>query len=102
MEQRYVASFVFGILGEECEREKCYLSNISVLSSVNHATIAAFFTDSLQVLCPSQFQYENVLLICTDAAPYMMKAINGLQVLFPQDDPRNVLSSWIAKSCRTG
>ncbi|XP_076043866.1 uncharacterized protein LOC143026958 [Oratosquilla oratoria] len=82
-EQRYIACFVFGILGEEAERDKCYLANIAILSSVNHASIAGFFNDSLQVLWPSQIKYENVLLVCTDAAPYMIKSMNGLQVLFP-------------------
>lgn len=84
VEQRYIACFVFGILGEESERDKCYLANIAILSSVNHASIAGFFNDSLQVLWPSQIKYENVLLVCTDAAPYMIKSMNGLQVLFPK------------------
>ena len=32
VEQRYVACFVFSILGVEEEKRKCYLSNVSVLA----------------------------------------------------------------------
>ena len=49
-EQRYVACFVFGILGEEKERPKCYLGNMAQLEPVNHSTIAASVNDSLSVL----------------------------------------------------
>ena len=78
MEQRYVACFVFGILGKEEERSKCYVGNMAELKSVNHSTIAAFFIDSLHVLWPQQILYENVLIATTDAAPYMYKAMRGL------------------------
>ena len=84
VEQRYVAYFVFGILGVEEERLKYYLSNVSVLSKVNHSTMAAFFNDSLQCLWGGQMQYENVLLVVTDAAPYMVKSMNGLKSLYPK------------------
>lgn len=84
VEQRYVACFVFGILGEEVERLKCYLGNVAELKSVNHSTIAAFFNDSLHVLWPQQILYENVLIATTDAAPYMCKAMRGLQVMYPK------------------
>ena len=70
VEQRYVACFVFGILGVEGERKKCYLSNVSALSKVYHNTLAAFFTDSLFSLWGGQMQYENVLLVVTDGKSY--------------------------------
>ena len=54
------------------------------LQSVNHSTIAAFFSDLLKVLWPNQILYENVLAVTTDIAPYMCKAMRGLQVLFPK------------------
>ena len=54
------------------------------LESVNHSTIAAFFNDSLTVLWPNQVLYNNVFIVATDAAPYMCKAMKGLQVLFPK------------------
>ena len=36
------------------------------------------------MLRPQKIQYENVLLVCTDAAPYMVKCMKGLQTLYPK------------------
>lgn len=51
-EQRMVASFVFGIL-EEGEKETSYLLNIAHIEKANASSMAAFFTDSLQILWPN-------------------------------------------------
>ncbi|XP_063610355.1 uncharacterized protein LOC134785688 [Penaeus indicus] len=84
VEQRFVACFVLGILGEEDERDKCYLGNMALLDAVNHSTIAAFFNESLLQLWPDQILYHNILVVTTDAAPYMLKAMRGLNVLYPK------------------
>ncbi|KAG7178010.1 CGG triplet repeat-binding protein 1-like 4 [Homarus americanus] len=76
---RCVANFVFGTLGPE-ERDKSYLLNLKVLDKVNHSTMAAFFTDALGLLWEDGIKYDRVLLVCTDAAPYMA----GLEILFPK------------------
>ena len=83
-EQRHVSCFVFGILGDEEERNKCYLGNMAQLESVNHSTIAAFVNDFLSLLWPTQIMYQNVLIMVTDAVAYMSKAMRGLQVLYPK------------------
>lgn len=111
-EQRMVANFVFGILDDENERGKSYLFNAAVLERTNANTIATFFTDSLMLLWPSgnlfipvtlytyflcmnvEFNsvylsiegilYENVLIVATDAAAYMLAAMRSLAVLFPK------------------
>ena len=36
------------------------------------------------MLWPNKVERENVLLFLTDAAPYMVKAAKGLQVLYPK------------------
>ena len=84
VDQRYIACFIFGVLGVEEEREKCYLANVAVLPKVNHYTISAFFNNSLLAIWPTEIKYENVLLVCTDAAAYMIKSMAGLQVLYPK------------------
>ncbi|KAG7156242.1 hypothetical protein Hamer_G005951 [Homarus americanus] len=61
VDARCVANFVFGILGPEEERDKSYLLNLKVLD-----------------------KYDRVLLVCTDAAPYMVKCMAGLEILFPK------------------
>ncbi|KAG7160353.1 CGG triplet repeat-binding protein 1-like 3, partial [Homarus americanus] len=55
-----------------------------VLDKVNHSTMAAFFTDSLGLLWVDGIKYDRVLLVCTDAAPYMIKCMAGLEILFPK------------------
>lgn len=85
VDERCVANFVFGILGPEEERDKSmYLLNLKVLDKVNHSTVAAFFTDSLGILWVDGIKYDRVLLACTDAAPYMVKCMTGLEILFPK------------------
>lgn len=84
VEQRCVVNFVFGVLGVQEERDKSYLLTLKVLDRVNHSTIAAFFNDCLNLLWPDGILYDRVLLAVTDAAPYMCKALGGLQVLYPK------------------
>ena len=47
---RYVAYFVFGILGVGHEKKKRYLGYEAVFEKVNHATASAFINGSLQLL----------------------------------------------------
>lgn len=49
-EQRYVANFVFGVLGVEYEQGRSYLFSSTVLQSANQSTIAAFFDELLKEL----------------------------------------------------
>lgn len=49
-EQRFLANFVFGILGEEQERGRSYLFASKVLEVTNNTTIATFFDETLRVL----------------------------------------------------
>jgi len=78
---RYVANAVVGILSSNKEDCKVYLVNSQILEKVNHNTIAAFFDDSLKLISEN-FDRSKVLLLVTDAAPYMIKAARGLQVLY--------------------
>ena len=82
VEGRYVACFVLGILGIEEERSKCYVGNVAELERVNHISISAFFKNSLHLLRPEQILYNNVLLVCTDAAAYMIHAMGNFEGLY--------------------
>ena len=64
------------------KRDICYLVSIVVLDKVNHSTVSAFFVDSLKVIWPDRILY-NILVVRTDAATYMCKAMSGLKVSFP-------------------
>ena len=68
VEQRCIVNFVFGVLGEETEKGKCYLLNVGV-----QPLICCWFLQRL--LWPTKLLYENVLFVCTDAALYMCKAM---------------------------
>lgn len=54
-EQRYIANFVFGVLGVADERDKSYLFAIKVLNVTNNSTIATFFDESLKDLGKSSY-----------------------------------------------
>lgn len=79
-EQRFVANFVFGVLGVESERGRSYLFSSKVLTRTNSGTIATFFDETNNDL---NINKENVLLAVTDAAPYMVAAMEALKVLYP-------------------
>lgn len=85
-EQRRVANFVFGILDEEnpMERGKAYLLNMATVDAVNAETMAQFFNDSVAFLWPNGICYSKILLIVTDAAPYMCAAVKSLKILYPK------------------
>ena len=68
----------------EREQDKCYLGNLAELQVVYHSTISVFCSDYVRVLWPDQILYVNILIVTTDAAPYMCKAMRPSQVLFPK------------------
>jgi len=38
----------------------------------------------MSLIWPNNIQHEQVLLFVTDAAPYMIKVANALEVLYPK------------------
>lgn len=79
-EQRCLANLVLRILGVEEKRGKSYLLTLKVLDKLNHSQLL-IFNNSVSLLYPCGILYEKVLMACTDAALYMCKAMNGLQIL---------------------
>lgn len=82
-EWRYVANVVVGVLRGDRPGEKFLISS-EALERTNHSTIAVTFDNALNPLWPEGVKRENVLLLVTDAAPYMVKAGKGLQLLYPK------------------
>lgn len=78
---RYVANVVVGTL-EESMPGDIFLINCEQLEKVNFSTISKLFDRSLSLLYPGGIQHDNVLLLLTDAAPYMVKAATSLQALY--------------------
>ena len=87
-------------MGVDEELCKSYLANVQILDRVNHLTISAFFHDSLRCIWPQQVLYNNILIVTTDAASYMKKAINALQLIYPKMiHVTYVLSTCITYGC---
>ena len=55
---------------------------MGVLASTNSNTIAHFLDESMNVFGFNVLKKEDILLLVTDAAPYMIKAGNGLTLLY--------------------
>lgn len=80
---RFIANIIVGALRPDSSARP-YLLSSDVLGHTNHHTIARFFSESLTLLWPTGVKHDNVLLLVTDAAAYMIKAATGLKVLFPK------------------
>ncbi|KAL4104508.1 hypothetical protein QTP88_019803 [Uroleucon formosanum] len=73
IEGRYVANVVVGTL-ELNGPGKHFLINTEVLEKVNHSTILKLFDRSLQIIWPNGIKHDQVLLLLSNAVPYMVKA----------------------------
>jgi hypothetical protein len=80
---RYVSNVVIGTLFAERPGEVILLVS-EVLDRANHSTTAVLFNNTTKLLWPDEVRRENILLFLTDAAPYMVKAANGLKMLYPK------------------
>lgn len=83
---RYIANFIIGSLQEnDCTSNKGYLISVKVLDKTNNLTITRFINDTLtNFYLPQQIALDNVLLMVSDAAPYMTKAAENLKIFFPK------------------
>ena len=77
---RYVALAVVGVM--DGYPSEVLLLNCEQLEKVNFSTISRFFDKSMQIIWPGGIKQENVLLLATDAAPYMIKAAKSLRALY--------------------
>jgi hypothetical protein len=49
---------------------------------VNNSFIAVVLKNAMHLLWPDEVERENVFLFVSDAAPYMIKALKALQLLY--------------------
>ncbi|KAF0709396.1 DUF659 domain-containing protein, partial [Aphis craccivora] len=68
---KYIANFIVGKLNVDSP-SKSYLLASKVLEKTNNNTIAKFVNDCLRVLWPEEGNDEKVVLMLSDAAPYMV------------------------------
>ena len=79
---RFIANLIVGKMDSEAA-SKPYLIYCKPLEVTNSSTIARFINDGLKVLWQDGVKEERVLLMYTDAAPYMLKAGKSLAVFYP-------------------
>jgi hypothetical protein len=60
-----------------------FLLVYEVLERVNNS-FTVVFDNAMNLLGPDKVEGENVLLFVSDAAPYMIKAVKALQLLYPK------------------
>lgn len=81
---RYVANLIVGALNENGQG-KGHLISVKVLEKTNNLTIARFVNESFSSFyLPEAVPSENLLLMVTDAAPYMVKAAENLKIFYPK------------------
>ena len=81
---RKIVNIIIGVLKDDDVRsEKFFLLACEEISVVNHTTVACVY-DAMHILWPRGVKYDNVLLLLTDAAPYMIKAGEALSVSYPK------------------
>lgn len=59
-----------------------FLLTCKVLEKTNHSTVAWFVNDGLKLLWPLGENDEKVLLMLSDAAPYIVKSGQSLKVFY--------------------
>lgn len=79
---RYIANLIVGKLTTEPSTP--HLVSCKVLEKTNHSTMARFVNDSIKALFPDSSMDEKICVFITDAAPYMVKAGQSLQVFYPK------------------
>lgn len=78
---KYVANFIVGKLNADSP-SKSYLLTSKVLEKTNNSTIAQFVNNCLKLLWPEGNNHDKVLLMLSDAAPYMTKAAQNLKPFY--------------------
>jgi len=79
---RYIANLLVGVLKNDMPTQP-YLISFKELDKTNHSTVSRFINNSLKTLWPLGGHDEKVLLMLSDAAPYMVKTGDVLKVFYP-------------------
>jgi len=80
---RYIANVIIGVLNEDVPT-KSYLICSRELEATNNNTVSRFIHETLtNFYLPEPVPYEKILLMVSDAAPYMVKTASNLKVFYP-------------------
>lgn len=80
---RYIANLLIGCLSVE-KAGKSYLISSKQLDKTNNCTITRFVHEGItNFFLPNPIPHDKVILMLSDAAPYMCKASVNLKIFFP-------------------
>ncbi len=96
---RYVFNCLVGKL--DGKPSNPMLLSTKFLENVNHSTIIQAFNNSCQLLWPNGVKYDDVLLVVSDQASTMVKAMKGAKSLFPRLHHVTCLAHCVHRVCET-
>jgi len=79
---KYIANFIIEKLNVYSPSKSYLLASKVIEKTNNNNTLVKFVNDCLRVLWPERVNDEKVLLMLSDAAPYMVKAANNLKSFY--------------------
>ncbi|KAB0803224.1 hypothetical protein PPYR_00194 [Photinus pyralis] len=80
---RYIANLMVGVLGESSSN-KSFLISCKHIEKTNNETISRFIVEGLSNLfLPKAVPHDKIVLMLSDAAPYMIKAAQNLKIFYP-------------------
>lgn len=80
---------------------KPMLVSTQFLEIVNSSTINQAFNKACQLIWPEGIKYDNVLLVVSDQATTMVKAISDAKVLYPNMKHVTCLDHALHRVCET-
>ena len=80
---RSICNILVGVLSADSIQQP-YLIHSAILESTNSTTVAQTIHNALQILWLGELHYDRVLLLVSDAAPYMKKMGSSLRCLYPK------------------
>ena len=96
---RSVAHFIISILSKDKDECKSFLINTEHLQVANSTNIASIFEDTVNMLTPHVIDKNDILLIITNAAPYMIKSVKSLNVLYTKMMHLTCLAHLLNRVC---
>ena len=81
---RYIRDFIIGILSQVQEKCESFSLNTKCFEATNLTIIARFFEDTIVTVAPEVIDRNYILFFITDAAPYMVKAVKALNIIYPK------------------
>uniref|UniRef100_A0A2S2NTL0 Uncharacterized protein n=1 Tax=Schizaphis graminum TaxID=13262 RepID=A0A2S2NTL0_SCHGA len=83
VDRHYVANVIVGVFYSEVPG-KDVLINCKHLEKTNSTIITKLFDRTINLIWPQGVVHNNVLLLVSDTAPYMVKAGSAIQIFYPK------------------